>query len=111
MSNQYFKCLDILEAHPEHLICLAISPDGNFLVSSCYDIIKLWDLKDGTLICSHKHYKRTLGFSLIVNSDWSQFITDYDDRIEIRDILTGEIIFHFRVAQNRTFFGRILADT
>jgi WD40 repeat protein len=102
MSDQYSKYLDILEPHPEYLICLSISPDGNFLVSSCYDVVRIWDLRDGTLICSHKHYKTDVGFSLIVSSNWKHFITDYDDRIEIRDLLTGERLYDFPVDSSNT---------
>jgi WD40 repeat protein len=97
MSNSCFKCTHILEGHTEYLICLTISPDGNFLVSSCYDTIKLWDLRDGNLMFSREHYRGSHNFSLIVSPDWTKFITDYDDCIEVQDLLTGEKLFNFWV--------------
>jgi WD40 repeat protein len=95
MQNSYFKLTHTLQGHTEYLICLTISPDGNFLISSCYDTIKLWDLRDGTLMFSREHYRGSQGFSLIISPDWTNFITDYDDCIEVQDLLTGEKVFNF----------------
>ncbi|MGB3204958.1 MAG: WD40 repeat domain-containing protein [Crinalium sp.] len=92
-----YKHLHTLEKHPEYLICFTISPDGKALISSCYDIIKVWDLEEGTLICSHELNKgRTpLHFSLVVNSDWTTFITNFDSQIRIYDLLEGSLISNF----------------
>ncbi|MEA5593671.1 WD40 repeat domain-containing protein [Rivularia sp. UHCC 0363] len=92
------KCLHTLEEHPECIICLAISSDGQILVSSCYEVIRVWDLSKGELICQSKHlHKYTIGFRLIVNPDLETFITDYNGCIEISDLLTGESFKRFQV--------------
>ncbi len=92
------KCLHTLEDHPEHINCLTISSDGQILVSSCYDIIRVWDLSKGELICQSKHlHKYTIGFRLVVNPDLETFVTDYNGCIEISDLLTGESFKRFQV--------------
>ena len=91
------KCLHTLEEHPEHINCLTISSNGQILVSSCYEVIRVWDLSKGELICQSKHHKYTIGFRLIVNPDLETFITDYSGCIEISDLLTGEIFKRFQV--------------
>lgn len=97
-----YKHLHALEKHPESLICFTISSDGKALVSSCYDMIKVWDIEEGTLICSHKLNKyRHLHFSLVISPDWTTFVTDYDKHIEIHDLLTGSQISDFRI-ENRS---------
>jgi len=89
----FLKCLHTLESHPERIIYLTISSDGQILVSSCYDIIRVWDLSKGELICQSKHlHKYTIGFRVVVNPNLETFITDYDGWIEISDLLTGELI-------------------
>jgi WD40 repeat protein len=102
MSVHYSKSSYILDVHPEYLICLTISPDGNFLVSSCYDELRLWDLRDGTLICSHQHYKRSIHFSLIVTSDWEHYVADCEDVVETKKLLTGEKVSDFRINRSHT---------
>ena len=99
-DNPYslFKCLHILQEHPERIICLTISSDRQILVSSCYDVIIVWDLSKGELICQSKHlHKYTIGFRVIVNPDFYTFITDYGGWIEISDLLTGELVKRFKV--------------
>ncbi|AFZ56000.1 hypothetical protein H6G54_18150 [Anabaena cylindrica FACHB-243] len=90
-----YKQLHTLEKHPESLICFTISPDGDTLVSSCYDIIKVWDLEEGTLICSHKLHKTPLHFSLVIDPHWTTFITNYDYHIQRYDLLTGSLVSQF----------------
>ncbi|MEL6461383.1 MAG: hypothetical protein AAFQ91_24655 [Cyanobacteria bacterium J06621_15] len=93
-----YKCLHTLEEHPERIICLTISSDRQILISSCYDVIRVWDLSKGELICQSKHlYKDTIGFRVIVNPNLETFITDYNGWIEISDLLTGELVKRFRV--------------
>ncbi len=93
-----FKCLHTLEDHPEHINCLTISSDGQILISSCYSILRVWDLSKGELICQSKHlYKYTIGFNVIVNPDLETFINDYNGCIEISDLLTGESFKRFQV--------------
>ncbi len=96
-----FKCLHTLEDHPEHINALTISPDGQILVSSCYSILRVWDLSKGELICQSKHlYKYTIGFSLIVNPDLETFVTNYDGWIEISDLLTAELFKRFHAGKS-----------
>lgn len=96
-----FKCLYTLKEHPERIICLTISSDGQILVSSCYDMIRVWDLSKGELICQSKHLdKYTIGFSLVVSPDLETFVTNYDGWIEISDLLTGELIQRFHAGHS-----------
>jgi WD40 repeat protein len=95
--NQYVEFFRTSEKHPESLNCFSISSDGQFLASSCYNLLNIWDLQDGTLICSHTHKWTQLHFNLVISPDWNTFITDYDDRIEIRDLLTGCHISDFSI--------------
>lgn len=96
-----YKCLYTLEDHPEHINCLTISSDGQILVSSCYDIIRVWDLSKGELICQSKHlHKYNIGFSLVVSPDLETFVTNYDGWIEISDLLTAELIQRFHAGKS-----------
>lgn len=93
-----YKHLHALEKHSETLICFTIGSDGKILVSSCYDTIKVWDIEEGTLICVHKLNKgRHLHFSLVISPDWTTFVTDYDNHVEIHDLLTGSRISDFSI--------------
>ncbi len=96
-----YKCLYTLKEHPERIICLTISSDGQILVSSCYDMIRVWDLSKGELICQSKHlHKYTIGFSLVVSPDLETFVTNYDGWIEISDLLTAELIQRFHAGKS-----------
>lgn len=89
------KCLYILKGHKNYLINLTFSSDSNFLVSSDYDTVKIWDLETGGLISSYKHYNTSSHFSMVVAPNFSTCLINRDEYIEVRDLLTGDTLEEF----------------
>ena len=93
---KHFKCLHTLEGHTEYLWCLVISPDGQTLVSGCYDIVKVWDLRSGQLICTLNLYRPVIAFRIVISPDWQTLVSDYEGRIEVWELWTGQKIRTFK---------------
>ena len=93
---KHFKCIHTLEGHTECLLCLAISPDGKILVSGCYDIVKVWNLRSGQIIHTLNLYRpRSIGFRIVISPDFQTLVSDYDGWIEVWDLWTGQKIRTF----------------
>lgn len=96
--NHYarFKCLHTLQGHTEYLLCLAINPDGKTLVSGCYNIVKVWNLRSGQLIRTLNLYRPVIAFRIVISPDGQTLVSDYDGWIEVWELWTGQKIRTFK---------------
>ena len=105
---KYFKCVNIINAYSEFVTCLAITPDGQRLISGSWwdnPLIKIWNLNTGELISTleaHKHYINCVaitpdGQTLVSTGRDSTFSESWDRKhcdstINIWDLKTNELL-------------------
>jgi WD40 repeat protein len=109
-----WKCLHTLTGNSSNT--LAISPDGNTMASSGDDIIKLWDLKQATLVNSVKGHSQAVT-SVAFSPKQELLATASDDKsIKLWHLPTLEEIFtlegHSHAVKSVSFSpdGEILAS-
>lgn len=88
---------------------IAFTPDGKFLASGSYELIKLWDIKTGRqreIITNHKDYVSSVAFSQdgrILASG------SRDNKINLWDVKTGRLIKSFKVSNKWISFLTFLS--
>ena len=82
-----------LSGHSESVNAIAISPDGETLVSGSYDkTIKIWNLKTGELFKTLLEHKETIT-SVAITADGETLASgSFDNTVKIWDLKSGKIL-------------------
>ncbi|WP_051056121.1 serine/threonine-protein kinase [Cylindrospermum stagnale] len=90
--------------HAQAVTCIAISPNGQTLVSGSNDAtIRLWDISSGEQIRTFSHSRQQCSInSLVIGLDGETLISanDHEGYLEIFNIDTGEKIRNFRASMS-----------
>ncbi|MEG4204043.1 WD40 repeat domain-containing protein, partial [Microcoleus sp. Pol7_A1] len=107
---QYFKCLNILNGHSGFVRSLAITPDGQKLISgSWYHPIKIWDLQTGYLLNTLEPHTSDVECFAITPNGQTLVSADWDNTIKILDLKTNELR-HSLPCSNQVYFVAITPD-
>lgn len=93
LQSQSWSCVRTLQGHSDWTRSLAISPDGQTLVSGSFDnTIKLWSLSEGELINTLSDHSKGV-FSVAISPD-GQIVASgsWDETIKLWRMDTGELI-------------------
>ena len=105
---QYFECLNILNGHSEFVCSLAITPDGQRLVSSSLrdNPIKIWNLNTGELLSTLE----ACVYCVAITPDGQTLVSvGWDNTIKIWDLKTNEFL-HSLSCSNRVVLVAITPD-
>jgi WD40 repeat protein len=90
---QYFECLNILNGHSEFVPSLAITPDGQKLISGSWDdTIKIWDLQTGYLLNTLESHTSDVECVAITPDGQTLVSAGWDNTIKIWDLKTNELL-------------------
>jgi len=90
---KYFECLKFLEGHSGFVASLAITPDGQRLISGSWDnTIKIWDLNTGNLLHTLVDHEYEVA-CVAITPDGQQLISSsWDNTIKIWDLNTSDLM-------------------
>ncbi len=90
---KYFECLKFLEGHSGFVASLAITPDGQRLISGSWDsTIIIWDLNTGNLLRTLVDHEYDVA-CVAITPDGQQLISSsWDNTIKIWDLNTSELM-------------------
>lgn len=87
-----FKCLNVLDEHSEFVDTLAITPDGQLLVSGSWDnTIKIWNLHEGKRINTLKDHTSDVECVAVTPDAKTLVSGSWDNTIKIWDLETGKL--------------------
>ncbi|PSB51982.1 hypothetical protein C7B67_08875 [filamentous cyanobacterium Phorm 6] len=105
---QYFECLNILNGYSGFVSSLAITPDGQRLVSSSLrdNPIKIWNLNTGELLSTLE----ACVYCVAITPDGQTLVSvGWDNTIKIWDLKTNELL-HSLSCSNRVVLVAITPD-
>ncbi|MCT7951590.1 WD40 repeat domain-containing protein [Ancylothrix sp. C2] len=93
LTPQKWQCKTTHNAHTDWISALAISPDGQHLVSGSFDkTLKIWDLHTGLLLHTLTAHLRGI-FSVAITPDSQMFASaSWDQTIKFWNITSGEML-------------------
>ncbi|MEG5139148.1 MULTISPECIES: WD40 repeat domain-containing protein [unclassified Microcoleus] len=107
---KYFECLNVLDGHSGCVRSLAITPDGQKLISgSWYHPIKIWNLQTGYLLNTLEPHTSDVECFAITPDGQTLVIADWDNTIKIWDLKTNELR-HSLPCSNQVYFVAITPD-
>ncbi len=87
-----FSLMRAFQGHTGWVFSVAISPDGQTLISRGFDkTIKVWNLYTGQLLHIPERSASSTS-DLIISSDGESFATDTSDGIKVLNLSTGELL-------------------
>ncbi|PSB21391.1 hypothetical protein C7B69_15970 [filamentous cyanobacterium Phorm 46] len=90
---QYFECLNILNGHSGFVPSLALTPDGQKLISGSWDdTIKIWDLQTGYLLNTLESHTSDVECVAITPDGQTLVSAGWDNTIKIWDLKTNELL-------------------
>ncbi len=106
---KYFECLNLLDEHLDFVTSLAITPDGQRLISGSHDrTIKFWDLNTGNLLHTLVHEINVV--CLAITPDGQQLVSSgWDGTIKFWD-LNNSALLHSLKFLHIVYFVAITSD-
>lgn len=98
-----FSLMRTFQGHTGWVYSVAISPDGQTLISKGYDnSVKVWNLYTGQLLHIPERSAHSAS-NLIISSDGESFATDTSDGIKVWSLSSGELLHTITLPRSRYF--------
>ena len=93
-ASNSFQNKQVFKAHEKAVTCLAVSQDGQYLISGARDNkVKIWSFPQGALIKTIEEYSAIE--DIVISPNGKSFIMMTDKLIKIRSLPNGEEIHSF----------------
>ena len=104
MPYQSFQCQSTLKGHAEAVESIAISSDGQTLVSGSWDkTIKIWNLTTSQLMRTLEGHKSSLTCVALSQDGQILVSSSWDKTVKIWDFHTGEVKYTWKIYESEEF--------